>query len=80
MNGSEILTLRLQDDNDAGAETVKEYLITLLHEVWNKGESFSGKRPFGNSGWECDLYWPLEQANIPREEWDDAIFDAIDAL
>ena len=27
--------------------------------LWEKGEGFSGKRPFGNSGWEYDIYRPL---------------------
>jgi hypothetical protein len=32
--------------------------------VWDEGESFSGKRPFGNSDWEYDLYVPLIQAGF----------------
>ncbi len=29
-----------------------------------EGEGFSGKRPFGNSCWESDLYWPLAKADV----------------
>ena len=36
--------------NDADAENIGEYLKALLSAVWHEGESFSGKRPFGNSG------------------------------
>jgi hypothetical protein len=36
--------------------TVREFLHKLLEEVWLGKESFSGKRPFGNSGWEYPLY------------------------
>lgn len=46
------------EDNDADAGTVGHYLYSLLWMVWQHGEGFSGKRPFGNSVWECDLYKP----------------------
>ncbi len=39
--------------------TVREYLKELLITLWDEGESFSGKRPFGNSGWQYDLYTAL---------------------
>ena len=45
--------------NDAGASTVREYLQKLLLELWREGECFSGKRPFGNSGWEYEIYTAL---------------------
>jgi len=51
-------------DNDAGAATVADYLRKLLAELWKDGEGFSGKRPFGNSGWEYDLYAPLIGAGL----------------
>lgn len=54
MTAVEILALPMEP-NDAGALTVREYLKALVAAVWRKGEGFSGKRPFGNSGWECDL-------------------------
>lgn len=47
-------------DSDAGAElSVREYLHALLRTLWREQEGFSGKRPFGNSGWDCELYAPL---------------------
>jgi hypothetical protein len=49
-------------DNDANADTIREYLITLLATVWDEGEGFSAKRPFGNSGWQWELYAVLAQA------------------
>ena len=36
--------------------TLREYLCALTTTLWKEGESFSGKRPFGNSGWEHDVY------------------------
>lgn len=48
--------------NDAGAETVRGYLYALLEAVWEEEEGFSGKRPFGNSGWKRDVIGPLVKA------------------
>lgn len=45
--------------NDSGATTIRGYLTALLLRLWEEGEGFSGKRPFGNSGWGYDLYQPL---------------------
>lgn len=93
MTPSEILALPMQE-NDAGAATVADYLKALLQELWRRGEGFSGKRPFGNSGWEHELYRALIvggavtgtlDADGYVETMDDAdadaaILDAIDAL
>lgn len=39
-------------ETDAGDHiTVREWLEQLLLELWDKGEWFSSKRPFGNGGW-----------------------------
>ncbi len=40
------------DNTDLGRVTIREYMKALLDELLTSGESFSGKRPFGNSGWE----------------------------
>jgi len=69
MTGAEILNLPM-GDNDADAGTIKEYLIALLSEVWREGEGFSGKRPFGNSDWEFDLYKPLLTAGLVKGNLD----------
>lgn len=44
--------------------TVKGYLKELLATLLEKEESFSGKRPFGNSGWLYDLARPLIAAGV----------------
>jgi hypothetical protein len=59
----QVLDLALPD-NDSGKSTVRGYLIALLAGVWRDGECFDGKRPFGNSSWEYDLYGPLVQAGM----------------
>jgi hypothetical protein len=48
----------------ADAATVRGYLVELLRRLWVEGEGFSGKRPFGDSGWEYDLYEPLVKAGL----------------
>lgn len=58
-----VLDLPMQP-NDADAATVRDYLKTLLAKLWEEEESFSGKRPLGNSGWQYDLYKPLVQAGL----------------
>ena len=58
-----ILNLPMQP-NDAGAATIRDYLKALLKKLWNEEDGFSGKRPFGNSGWQYDLYPPLIKAGI----------------
>lgn len=54
----EILELKAGDENI----TFREYFQKLLITLWRDGESFSGKRPLGNSGWEYELYHPLVRA------------------
>lgn len=58
-------------ENDANASTVGDYLIKLLLTLWKEGEGFSGKRPFGNSGWEYELYSPLIKAGMVKGELDE---------
>lgn len=50
-------------ENDAEAATVADYLGSLLHTLIVEQESFSGKRPFGNSGWIHELAYPLVKNN-----------------
>lgn len=49
-------------ENDSGANTIRGYLVALAREVWSEGEGFSGKRPFGNSSWEWDVFRALVDA------------------
>lgn len=58
-------------ENDAGAETIKGYLKALLVKVWAEGECFGGKRPFGNSGWEYELYHALAAEGLISADLDD---------
>ena len=57
--------------NDSGAATVRGYLLKLLATLWREEQGFSGKRPFGNSGWQYDLYRPLVGAGLIRGTLDE---------
>lgn len=61
MTPNEILELPM-GQNDAGATTVREYLKALLSTLWREEDCFSGKRPFGNSGWQYEVYTALVKA------------------
>lgn len=68
--------------NDADASTVEEYLRSLLVLVLVMEESFSGKRPFGNSGWLYEIKGPLEDSGLLPEaaNWDEVFADLVEAL
>ena len=72
-----ILDIEMQE-NDAGAKTIRDYLKVLLFKIWNEGEGFSGKRPFGNSGWEFEIYKALVVAGAVKGEVDKEYGDLID--
>jgi len=51
--------------------TIRDYLKTLLLEVWFQEEGFNGKRPFGNSGWKYDIYICLIKNKIVKGTLDE---------
>ncbi len=57
-----VLDLAMPWPNDADARIVRDYVKALATKVLQEGESFSGKRPFGNSGWQHDLVQALVNA------------------
>lgn len=57
--------LNIKFDSDPFGEiSIKGYLLSLLKELWVKKDRFSGKRPFGDSGWEYELYECLAVNNV----------------
>lgn len=65
--------------NDAQASTIRGYLKELLHQLWEHGEGFSGKRPFGNSGWEYEIYTALIAAGLVEGKLDsDGYLEEVD--
>jgi hypothetical protein len=69
--GEEILAIPMPLDNDADADTIRDYLVELLSTVWREEEGFSGKRAFGNSGWQHEVYHGLAKAGLIEGEFDD---------
>lgn len=72
-----ILLLPMRD-NDSGERTVRGYLIALLRQVWRETDQFSGKKPFGSTGWSSDLYLALIDAGVIVAAMDeDGYLDAV---
>jgi hypothetical protein len=69
-------------DSDAGdGLTMRQYLWTLLQTLWVEQEGFSGKRPFGNSGWDYDLFKALVVAGYVEGKLDaDGFLDTFDKV
>lgn len=44
--------------------TISKFFEELLVTLWYENEQFSGKRPFGNGGWQSDLYCCLIKNKI----------------
>jgi hypothetical protein len=63
-----LLDARFDCEDLDGNVSIREYLHALLTKLWGEGEGFSGKRPFGNSGWEYDLYRALILAGAVQGE------------
>ena len=51
--------------------TLKEYFRELIITLWEEGEGFSGKRPFGNSGWEYRVHYALLDNGIIKGKRDE---------
>lgn len=70
MTNKEILELKFES-TDLGKEiSIKDFFKELLTTLFREGECFSGKRPFGNSGWDWDLKICLAKNGIIKGEYD----------
>lgn len=78
MRLKQILNAPLETD-DCDATTIKEYLHEIMLKLWQEGESFSGKRPFGNGGWKFDIYVALVKCGAVEGKLDeDGFLDEVD--
>lgn len=60
--------------------TIKAYLKALLLKLWEERDAFSGKRPFGSSNWNCDLYAALVRGGYISGSFDEfGYLDACDS-
>ncbi len=72
-----VLDCPMTRPNGADAATVREYLAAMLGLLWSEGEDFSSKRPFGNSGWQNEVYVALVEGGVVPGSIDDyGDFDA----
>lgn len=79
MTDDEILTLEM--NSDIGRVTIRFWLSQLLSTLWDESDCFSGKRPFGNSGWQWDAYKPLVESGAVNGTLDsDGCLDDVDRL
>lgn len=70
MANKEILELKFES-TDLGKEiSIKDFFKELLTTLFIEGEGFSGKRPFGNSGWDWDLKICLAKNEVIKGEYD----------
>ena len=60
----------VEGPSGSGKVTVVEYLKALLTELWQEEEGFSGKRPFGDSGWQFDVYKGFVAAKLIKGDID----------
>ena len=73
------LALKIEHSDAGNDITVRQYLMALLTDLWIEEESFSGKRPFGNSGWQFEIYTPLVKAGMVPGKIDDGELVDLDA-
>lgn len=69
-----VLDLKFEETDEGFryGPTIGAYLIELLKTLWIEQQNFSGKRPFGNGGWDYDLYTVLIRNGIIEgklDEW-----------
>jgi len=67
---SQVLQTPIVSDDLDGTRTLREYLTHLLLTLWREEEGFNGKRPFGNSGWQWDVYRCLIKAGAIKGSLD----------
>jgi len=67
----ELLELKFESRDLARTLTIAEFFRELMLEFWFDPEGFNGKRPFGNGGWEFDIYAGLIKAGAVAGELDE---------
>jgi hypothetical protein len=93
-NMQHILNIKINSSDLNQMVDIRTYLKTLLKTLWAEGEGFSGKRPFGNGGWQYEIYRALVKAkacpgkidddgylcDVDTDKADKLILQAIEAL
>ena len=64
---------------DLGECSIRYYLVELAKQCWIKEDGFNGKRPFGNSGWQWDIYFALAEGGfVDGQKDEDGNWDNVD--
>jgi len=65
-----------------GPSTLRYYLLALLATLWTEADGFSGKRPFGDSGWQGQLEDDMTEAGLLEgvSSFDEVIINCIWAM
>lgn len=71
MSDQELLALTFSSGDLNKSVSIREFMQELLLTLWDEQEGFSGKRPFGNSGWTGDMEACLIKAGVVTGELDD---------
>jgi hypothetical protein len=71
MELNELLALTTMRSDLNEEITLRQYFYDLMSELWREGEGFDGKRPFGNSGWDYEIYIPLVRAGLVKGRIDE---------
>lgn len=71
MTREEILELQVARHDISDTMSIRQYFEALFLKVWEENEGFNGKRPWGNSGWDYDVYVPLIKAGLIEGELDE---------
>lgn len=75
--GQRVLDLPM-GKNGAEALTIRDYLVALADLVWKGGEDVV-KRPFGNSGWQDEVYRALAEGGlIDRDKYESGTSEEIE--
>jgi hypothetical protein len=56
--------------HDLGDVSLREFYCNLLLKLWEDPYGFSGKKPYGNSGWDEPVYAALIKAGVMSGEFD----------
>lgn len=66
-----ILELKFESGDLQKEVSIRQFFFELMKELWIEQEGFSGKRPFGNSGWDGDLIVCLIKNDLVKGKLDE---------
>jgi len=66
-----VLDLKFKSEDLGKKVTIRQFFFELMKIFWYDPEGFSGKRPFGNSGWDSDLIICLVKNKLIKGKLDE---------